>query len=332
MSGVTAERERIFSQFHADGNPASLCELTAELLNSQKKTWTGLKESYAGLAAVKVRRIRCDGFYISVQYNPGRIVSTAADVDPAKIRKRRCFLCMENLPGGQRGIEYLQRYLVLCNPFPIFSGHLTISLIQHREQAIEGELAMFLSLVKDFSPSFTVFYNGAKCGASAPDHMHFQAAPVNTLPVENENILRKKRFSIRKTDGIICYRLKEMGRSIFVLEGKDRFAVELYMKKFIAALQTALHCTDEPMMNLSGSYGESGWRIIFFPRRRHRPDAYYREGEARITVSPGLVDMGGLIVAPLEVDFNRLNASTVMDIYKDVSLEEATLEEVISSI
>ncbi len=332
MSDVTAEQERIFSHFNADKNSASLCELTTELINAQKKTWTGLKESYEGLAAVKARRIRCGGFYVSVQYNPGRIVSTAADVNPVKIRKRRCFLCMGNLPCEQQGIEYLQRYLILCNPFPIFSGHLTISLLQHRPQAIEGELAIFLSLVKDFSPSFTVLYNGAKCGASAPDHMHFQAAPMNILPVEKNSHFQKKRSLFRRQGGIICYRLKDMGRSIFVLEGKDRLAVELYMKKFIAALQTVLNCTDEPMMNLFGSYGESGWRIIFFPRRRHRPDAYYREGEAKITVSPGLVDMGGLIIAPLEIDFHKLNALTVMEIYEDVSLEESVLDEAIASL
>jgi hypothetical protein len=332
MSDGIIEKKRIYSHFYTNENAASLCELTEDLIKSQKESWTGLKESYEGLAAVKVRRLRCNGYQVSLQYNPGRIISTAADVDPLKIKQRRCFLCMENLPPQQQGIEYRHQYLILCNPFPIFNGHLTVSHIQHRPQAIDKELRIFITLVKDFNPAFTVFYNGAKCGASAPDHMHFQAAPRNTLPMEKESHFRKKRTSLKRTGEVIYYRLKEMGRSIFVLEGKDEFAVEFYMKKFIDALKAAVNSTDEPMLNLLGSYGESGWRIICFPRRKHRPDAYYHEGEAKITVSPGLVDMGGLIITPLAGDFKKLNVLSVMKIYDEVSLEESVLEEVLGSL
>lgn len=332
MSVDAALQKRIYARYNANGAAGSLSRLASEFLNAQMDSWPGLVKGYEALALAEIRHLRCDGFRVSLQYNPGRIVSTAADIDPAEIMRRRCFLCAEHLPPQQLGIEYRHRYLILCNPFPIFDGHLTISHMQHIPQAIEGELKMFLDLVKDFSPGFTVFYNGARCGASAPDHMHFQAAPKDTMPIEKGGQFRKKRTSFRTSGEVSFYRLREMGRAVFVLEGRREPAVELGIRRFIDALKATLACTDEPMLNLLGSYGESGWRIVLFPRRKHRPAAYYREGEARVTVSPGLVDMGGLIITPLAGDFKKMNARAVMEIYEEVSLEEDVLEELISSL
>ena len=121
---------------------------------------------------------------MKVQFNPGRYISTSAKVDEKSINDRKCFLCPANLPEEQKGILYEEEYLILGNPFPIFPEHFTIPNINHVPQQIKNNFPLMLKLTKDLSKHYVVLYNGPKCGASAPDHFHFQAGTKNFMPIE----------------------------------------------------------------------------------------------------------------------------------------------------
>ncbi|MEK6757062.1 MAG: DUF4922 domain-containing protein [Bacteroidota bacterium] len=311
---------------------SSLSELSLQLLEEQKKSWPQLAQGYASLSSVKLREIRCDGFSVFLQYNPGRIVSTGAKVDEKTIRERACFLCVPNLPPPQKAILYRGEFLVLCNPAPIFHQHLTISHINHIPQAIEPFVQTLLDLARDMSPRFTVFYNGPRCGASAPDHMHFQTNPTGMIPVENEAADDARRALKKKVNAVSLWSLERYGRQVTIFESDNKENLQTVLLSVIATLRKATRSTEEPMMNMLCSYRSSGWRVILFPRRRHRPDVYFKEGEEKVLISPAAVDIGGLVITPVEKDFNTVDATMIQDIFEEVSLERGNIEEVIASL
>jgi hypothetical protein len=315
--------EKVFASYDAVG---SLARLSKELLEEQKEHWQQLAEGYASLASVNVREIVCNGFSVYLQCNPRRIVSTGANVDAKAISERKCFLCMENLPPAQKGVLYKDEFVVLCNPAPIFSGHLTISNVEHVPQTIESYIGVMLELAKDLSPEFSVFYNGPKCGASAPDHMHFQGCPVGMIPVERDAVDAKRRNIRAARDGVSILSLEKYGRQVLVFESSDKSALKLQFKLTIDGMRTVFAVNEEPMMNIICSYQNDMWRVIFFPRRKHRPDAYFKEGDERVLISPAAVDIGGLIVTPLKHDFERVDATMVEQIFEEVSIERSVFE------
>ncbi|HTP12387.1 MAG TPA: DUF4922 domain-containing protein, partial [Bacteroidota bacterium] len=177
--------ERVFAVHPRNNSDVSLPTRLQRLLDEQRKSWKDLTDGFEALRTVKTRELVCGGFPVTLQFNPGRIKSTGAVLDEASLRARKCFLCVENLPVPQRGVLYSDEFLILCNPAPIFKGHFTVSHVDHREQSIEAFPGVFLDLARDLSPQFTVFYNGPKCGASAPDHLHYQVCPSNVIPIES---------------------------------------------------------------------------------------------------------------------------------------------------
>jgi hypothetical protein len=215
---------------------------------------------------------------------------------------------------------------------PIFSSHFTVSHVEHRRQSITEHIGTLFQLLAEFGSGWTVFYNGPKCGASAPEHRHFQAGPSGQMPVEKE-IREEKRLSrMTRINGVLLYRVRDLGREVVILEGDDPVAVGDAFKGFLKALKKVLRIDEEPMMNIAGFYEERKWRLVIFPRQKHRPDAFFMEGEARIVVSPGLIDMGGVLVTPVEKDFERLDAAAVEGIYREVSLETETVEMAIDAM
>ncbi|PKN60461.1 MAG: DUF4922 domain-containing protein [Deltaproteobacteria bacterium HGW-Deltaproteobacteria-11] len=316
------ESTQIFAHFDGkDGEPA-LSSLCGDLLAEQIDSWPRLRKGYQALKAAKVRAVSCPGFTLRVQWNPQRIVSTAARLDPASIRARPCFLCRENLPEAQRAILYRQEYVVLCNPAPIFARHYTIAHIDHRPQSIEPALVAYLTLMRDFSPHFTVLYNGPQSGASAPDHLHFQAAPAGTMPVETDIRADGKLRLLKAVKGVDVFRTVGLGRAILMLKGAKQDRVASALHKVIAAMRAAFHTAGEPMMNLLGSYEEDHWMILIFPRARHRPAVYDLEGKEQVLITPASVEMGGLFITPMEKDFRALDAGLVQTIFQDVSVDE----------
>jgi len=329
-SSQTADlQRRLFAVYGGGEETPPLSDLSAGLLERQKKTWPGLAEGYAALESARIREICGDGWRVKVQFNPRRIVSTGAKLDPESIRRRPCFLCLEHLPPEQQAILYRDDYLVLCNPAPIFPGHLTIAHRGHLPQSLLENLPLFLRLAADFGPRMIVFYNGPQSGASAPDHLHFQAAPAGLLPVEAEVLEPRNRKVVGRWDGISLWRTRGLGRGILVIEGKGAEEVSSVFGKLIGALQRLNSSADEPLLNLFGARTDKGWRLILFPRLKLRPAAYFREGEERLLISPGAVDIAGILITPREKDFLALNREIVRGIFREVAFDDAAVDALI---
>jgi len=310
----------------------SLPGLCLELLTEQKKEWIDLRDGCESLKDLRERDVPCRGFSVRLQHNPGRIKSSMADVDKQNANERRCLLCLNQLPEAQKGILYRSDYLILCNPMPVFSFHFTVSHLEHRLQAIVEPIDTFLQLMTDFGSNWTVLYNGPKCGASAPDHLHFQVTASGQMPIEKEIRDEKKLTLMTQVDGIPLYRVRDLGREVIILEGDDPMALGGVFKGFLNALKKILLINEEPMMNIAGFHEERKWRLVIFPRRKHRPDAFFREGDARVVVSPGVIDMGGVLITPVEKDFKRLDAAAVETIYGEVSLRGKIVGKAIQEI
>jgi GNAT superfamily N-acetyltransferase len=324
--------QKIYTAFDDGGGLRSLPELCLELLSEQKRAWLDLGEAYESLKDVRERDVLCRGFSIRLQYNPGRIKNSLADVGKQNAKERQCFLCLDHLPESQKGILYRSEYLILCNPMPVFSSHFTISHLDHRRQAIAEHIDTLLQLMSDFGSGWTVLYNGPKCGASAPDHLHFQAIPSGQMPIEKE-IRGKKRITLRtQVEGVSFYRRRDVGREVIIVEGDNPMAAGGVFKGFLDALGKILLVNEEPMINIAGFHKERKYCLVIFPRRKHRPDVFFKEGDARVVVSPGAIDMGGILITPVEKDFYRLGAAAAEGIYKEVSLEGETVGRAIDSM
>jgi len=152
------------------------------------------------------------------------------------------------------------------------------------------------------------------------------------MPIEKEIREEKKLALIKKIDGVLLYRGMGLGREAIILEGDDPRAIERVLKDFQNALKKVLITDEEPMMNIAGFYEERKWRLVIFPRRKHRPDVFFKDGDARMVVSPGVIDMGGLLITPVRRDFDRLDASAVEGIFREVSLERMIVERAIDAM
>jgi ribosomal protein S18 acetylase RimI-like enzyme len=326
LEGIRLLPQKSFATFHKGENLSRLC---LKLLSQQKKTWQNLQEGYELLKEVRERELSCGKFNVRLQYNPGRIKSSTAIMGKKNQKERSCFLCLDRLPEGQKGIFYRRDYLILPNPMPVFPSHFTISHLDHRLQAIAEQLDTFLQLMADFGSGWMVLYNGPKCGASAPDHLHFQAAPSGKVPIENEIQEEKRLNLITKADAVLFYRIKDLGREALLLVGDDPRAVGSVLTGYLDALKKVLSLKEEPMINIAGFYEKRKWRLVIFPRRKHRPDVFFKDGDARVVVSPGVIDMGGFIITPMEKDFERLKGASVKGIYQEVSLESKIVEKAV---
>jgi hypothetical protein len=300
-------------------------------LSSQKTDWAKLADGYKSLESIKVKRFEFDGFTIKVQFNPGRIVSSSARVDQKSIKERKCFLCLENLPPEQRGILYKKNYLILVNPFPIFNEHFTLPSINHELQRIKGSFDSLLSFSKDLSKFYTVFYNGPKCGASAPDHLHFQSGEKYFMPMDREfeKIKNKYGENLFKNDRINISAIDDGLRRFISMESLHKESLIKYFNNFYDFLEKKFHSEDEPMMNILSFYEEkNGWRILIFNREKHRSSHYFEEGEKNILISAAAVDMGGVLITPLEKDFDKISSEKIKEIFAEIILNKEKFEMV----
>jgi hypothetical protein len=324
--------QKVFT-IHPKNDPkVALPDRLQQLLLDQKKTWREFADGYDALQATKTRTVDCDGASVTLQFNPQRIKSASARVDKQSLQSRKCFLCIENLPDEQRGILYQDHFLILCNPAPIFDRHFTISHVTHQKQSIEAFPDIFLDLAREFGPSYTIFYNGPKCGASAPDHVHFQACLSNVLPVESLAADDTKRVLKKKEGSVSFWALSTCGRQVIVIESGDKNDMELALHRLVEGMRKTLGVSDEPMINVLCSFAGGIWRLIVFPRSKHRPDVYYRQGDDRVLISPGAVDLGGLIITPIEKDFISVDAKMVKDIFREVSLDGQAVEQILRTV
>ena len=319
---------KIFAQYPGE-KQKSLTALCLNFLAEQKKSWPKLAYAYRELAAVSMRSITCGDYKVYLQFNPQRAVSSGAAVDVESIKSRPCFLCKDNLPSEQQGILYRNQYLVLCNPAPIFENHFTIVALEHQPQEITSSINWLLQLSTDLSPDHAVFYNGPACGASAPDHLHFQMIPVNALPFLNE---LRKLPPVKQISSVRYSMEKGFDRSVIVMESKNANELTEQFMCLLKAAQKILITNDEPLVNVICTYTGNCWRLAIFLRQKHRPDAYFAKGKNRIFISPGATDMAGVIITPRLDDYNRLDCNTIRDIYQEVSLPEGMMNTIMNEL
>lgn len=319
---------KIFTEYNAE-NSNTLAAMCEQLLDRQKLNWPELAAAYDALPAIRRRSVLCGSYNATVQFNPRRAASSGAAVDGESIRKRPCFLCEGNLPFGQQALLYLKKYFILCNPAPIFNRHFTIAAIEHRPQEIASSITDLLYLACDLSPEYAVFYNGPACGASAPDHLHFQACPAENFP------LLDAIFSLPPINGLSPVRYfqpKNLDRTVIAVTAEDSGKAAEHFLHLLYTAKKILNTAAEPMINLICTKTSACLRMIAFLRGKHRPDAYFAPGEKRIFISPGAVDMAGTIITPQEADFNRLDEKTIRTIYREVSLPEDTADKIITAL
>jgi ATP adenylyltransferase/5',5'''-P-1,P-4-tetraphosphate phosphorylase II len=327
---VIAMLDRLIIPEHelaAFGTEDGLAGKANALLVQQKSTWELLRKGYASLNTVQTREFEFDGFIIQVQFNPGRLISTSAKVDDKSIRERRCFLCLQNLPAEQRGLPYKDEYVLLCNPFPILPEHFTIPHRDHIPQGILSSFGTLLSLSKDFTGRFTALYNGPKCGASAPDHLHLQAGTMDFMPIEIEYTALRAEFSMSlfAQSSLRVYSVQAYLAKFISFESPDPRVLEKAFLVYYAAAQSVSSTVEEPLMNIHALHRDGEWRVLIFPRTKHRPSFYFAEGDQKIMISPAAVDLGGVCTTPIEKDFEKITKEKIIEMFDEVSVSAATL-------
>jgi hypothetical protein len=299
-----------------------------DLFTSQLTGWELARVNYGLLSKVRTKHLDFGNFEVKVQFNPERLRSSAAKVDAKSIEKRPCFLCKANRPPQQKDLIFSDKYTILVNPFPIFSRHLTISAEMHTDQRIKDNFEDLLILAEAL-PDFVIFYNGPQCGASAPDHLHFQAGNREFLPVEKDFFAGKLAVLAGVKGGIEIWQWHGYYRGIITLKGYDRkgfLEAFTYLYDRLSDIQPG---RPEPMLNILASSESSSLIIHIIPRKVHRPAQFFLEGSNQMLISPASVDLGGVIITPREEDFNRLGKDVVIDIFRQVCYDENELESLI---
>lgn len=268
--------------------------------------WQLARENYASLSHMKIKHFNYNGREIVAQFNPCRHKSATASVDALSISERECFLCSSHQPREQESIIWDSRYKIQINPYPIFNRHLTLSSIEHRPQAIVPFIDDMMSMAAAL-PGYVLFYNGPACGASAPDHMHFQAVPFHQLPLCREAINDDCDLSVYFPFFYIIRTRKSEAKRWFNVTEKG-------MRKIHEG-------NDEPPQNVLCWKAKKQWHIIIIPRSKHRP-ACYGMGDEEFLLSPATVELTGVWPITRESDFNRITPSLLQSIIEEVTIRE----------
>jgi hypothetical protein len=301
------------------------------LLEDQKLNWQQLREGYESLKEIKIKTFQFDGFRMKIQFNPGRYISTSAKVDDKSINDRKCFLCPVNLPEEQKGILCEDEYLILGNPYPIFPEHFTIPAINHVPQQIKNNFSLMLKMTKDLSKYYVVLYNGPKCGASAPDHFHFQAGTKNYMPISDDFHQLKNEYGeiLFESAELIVSAIDDNLRQIISFESTSSEKLIAAFNNFYSIYASTTSSNEEPLMNIISYYEEEfGWRVIVFLRGKHRSSHYFAEGENKMLLSAASVDLGGVCITPLEKDFEKITKVKLTEILSEVSLNKNTFDTI----
>ena len=276
-----------------------------QLFTNQLQNWELMHQNFSDLHSVCSKTVDFGTFQIIVQFNPARMVSSGAKIDAKTIAERPCFLCAENRPKEQQGVEFGD-YTILVNPFPIFPQHFTIPRRAHVPQLIRPYFGDILTLAKAL-PELVIFYNGPQCGASAPDHMHFQAGTKSFLPVVNDYFRLKTPVS--KTP---YFTIPNYLRTVVALESKTIESAEHDFCELYQMLQS--HPSEEPMMNIVCFYEDDTYYTLVLPRANFRPWQYTAQGDEQLLVSPATVEMSGVFITPVRAHFERITKDDIRDI------------------
>jgi hypothetical protein len=308
-----------------------LAEAARELLESQKRDWPLLRRNCDALRSMQVKTFQFDGFEIQAQHNPRRLASVSAPVDADSIRQRECFLCDRNRPMEQTSLSCGHGFKLLCNPYPILPEHFSIVHEEHRPQRIAGSIRAMLDLAHALSRRYLVFYNGPQCGASAPDHLHFQVGTRGFLPADAEYECVKQRVGSRDYVEIFTAPRNYL-RRCYSFESIHPEAIESASTRFFLALRELQPDAPEPMFNLICVHERGRYRLMIFPRTRHRPASFFAEDDSKMLLSPGTLDIAGLVVVPLEDDFRRIGKEHLVQMYTEVSVSAEVADELLHDV
>ena len=301
----------------------------SRFFNRQLEMWEDARHRFRDLKHVEVRQLSDQ---LKVQFNPARIVSTGAKIDKHTLGERPCFLCERNRPKEQMTKLIDDHFQLLVNPFPILPVHFTIPATKHQPQSIYrhyGEMHRLLSLHSELM----VFYNGPKCGASAPDHLHFQAGTSGVLPLQTnwQRLSRSLTDVISLNDEEKISVLSDFLVPAFVIISKSEDSDEELFHRLYRSMPMRGD-ESEPMMNIIAWRKGDEFISVVIPREKHRPDAYFAEGEAQMMVSPGALDMAGLIITPREEDFSKINLDKATALLCECGISAEKMEAVVSNL
>ena len=298
----------------------------------QLQTWHEVRQRYRDLQHVETRELVTDTITLQAQWNPARIGSTGAKIDAKSIAERPCFLCAKNRPQEQMHRVIDDKYELLVNPFPILPVHFTLPTLKHQPQRI---LPMYGEMLKiaEQEKEVTLLYNGPHCGASAPDHAHLQSVGTGFLPLQQawQRLSRNLTEVITDEDDNGIWQVADYPAAAFVIRSHSQSIGERLFRRLYDVLPPS-EDQSEPMMNVIMWQAGDAVLSVVLPRRKHRPACYTAEGEAQYIISPGAVDMGGLIITPRETDFRRLTPELVLDIYRELSLTPEQMQQVVESV
>lgn len=323
-----AARKQLHTQKPNDEGDNSL----RRFFDRQLAQWEEAATRYRQLADVEKKRLHAGETVLSVQYNAARMVSTGAKIDSRTVADRPCFLCESNRPSVQTYRLTEHDWELLVNPFPILPMHFTIASKSHCPQKISGNEGTFYALLRRYRHQM-VFYNGPQCGASAPDHLHFQLGTSGLLPLQKDwermNDCLEAVQTLNENEGI--YLVKGYACPAFLVRSRsEENGVRLFR-----CLYEALDVDNggaEPMLNLIGWHHNGDDLVVVFPRKKHRPDCYYAENDAQLLVSPGAIDMGGLLITPRREDFERITEERAVAILTEVTLSDKEIDAVAARI
>ena len=301
----------------------------SRFFNRQLEMWEDARHRFRDLKHVEVRQLSDQ---LKVQFNPARIVSTGAKIDKHTLGERPCFLCERNRPKEQMTKQIDDHFQLLVNPFPILPVHFTIPATKHQPQSIYrhyGEMHRLLSLHSELM----VFYNGPKCGASAPDHLHFQAGTSGVLPLQTnwQRLSRNLTDVISLNDEEKISVLRDFLVPAFVIISKSEDSDEELFHRLYRSMPMRGD-ESEPMMNIIAWRKGDEFISVVIPREKHRPDAYFAEGEVQMMVSPGALDMAGLIITPREEDFSKINLDKATALLRECGISAEKMEAIVSNL
>ena len=311
------------SQLSSFNTPLSSLD---RFFDRQLRLWPETRERYRELSHVETRELNVGTSTFEVQFNPARIRSTGATITKEAVAARPCFLCRKNRPQEQLTKVQDVDYELLVNPYPILPMHFTIPARRHHTQQIRGMYGEMIQLLNHY-PELMVFYNGPLCGASAPDHAHLQAGTSGILPLQKEwqRLSRNLTEVARRGDDATLSVIEDYPCSALVIRARNRRGSERMFASLYHALPK-MSDQSEPMMNIVAWHVDEEFISVVFPRKKHRPDCYYKTGDEQYLVSPGALDMAGYLITPRHEDYERITPEVAEDILKECALSADELE------
>ena len=302
-----------------DENPTLI-----RFFDRQLRQWPEALQRYRELTEVQTKELHVGNLTLMAQYNPARIRSTGARITKQALAERPCFLCRDNRPNEQMILNSQfssPKSQILVNPFPILPMHFTLPTVEHLPQRIKPLFGQMMGLLTKY-PELTVFYNGPRCGASAPDHAHLQTGTTGVLPLQKEwaRLSRNLKPIVQPNDDAQMALVEDYPCTVIVVRTRDTKTAELLFTQLYNSLPIT-EGEEEPMMNVICWRDANDFITVVFPRKKHRPDCYYKEGDEQLLISPGALDMAGLLITPREEDYHKIDAEKAVAILQECSLD-----------